>query len=126
MAVFGAPLAGDNDCKNAILAAKEIIAKLDSLVALGTIPKTRVGIGIAAGKALVGNVGASERKEYTVIGDVVNVASRVEGLNKELDTQILVTASVFEASGLDLPGSAITEPLAVRGRKEPIRIFRIA
>lgn len=126
MAVFGAPLAGDNDCKNAILAAKEIIAKLDSLVALGTIPKTRVGIGIAAGKALVGNVGASERKEYTVIGDVVNVASRVEGLNKELDTQILVTASVFEASGLELPGSAITEPLAVRGRKEPIRIFRIA
>ncbi|TKD01371.1 adenylate/guanylate cyclase domain-containing protein [Polyangium fumosum] len=126
MAVFGAPLRGDNDCKNAIEAALEIVSRLEALVADGSIPATRVGIGIASGKALIGNVGSSERKEYTVIGDVVNVASRVEGLNKELGSQILVTARVFEACGLDLPEAAATAPLHVRGRKEPVRIFRLA
>jgi adenylate cyclase len=125
MAVFGAPLRGDNDCRNAILAALEIVEKLDALIAEGHIPPTRVGIGIATGKALVGNVGAAERKEYTVIGDVVNVASRVEGLNKELGAQILVTQRVFEVSGLELPGATATERLAIRGREEPITIFRL-
>ena len=56
----------------------------------------------------------------------MNVASRVEALNKELGSQILVTAPVFEASGLELPGATATPPLVVRGREEPIRIFRIA
>jgi adenylate cyclase len=126
MAVFGAPLPGGNDCKNAVEAALEIVAKVEILCAEGTLPPTRVGIGLAAGRALVGNVGSSARKEYTVIGDVVNVASRVEGLNKELGARILVTASVFQQCGLDLPGTAATEPLHVRGRKEPIRIFRLA
>jgi len=126
MAVFGAPLRGENDCRSAVETALEIVDKLERLVAEGTIPKTRIGIGIAAGKALVGNVGSSERKEYTVIGDVVNVASRVEGLNKELGAQILVTYRVFEACGLDLPSAEATAPLQVRGRKEPVKIFRLA
>ncbi|MDI3285872.1 adenylate/guanylate cyclase domain-containing protein [Polyangium sp. 15x6] len=126
MAVFGAPLRGDNDCKNAVEAAIEIVSRLEALVADGSIPATRVGIGIASGKALIGNVGSSERKEYTVIGDVVNVASRVEGLNKELGSQILVTARVFESCGLELPEASATAPLHVRGRKEPVRIFRLA
>jgi adenylate cyclase len=126
MAVFGAPLRGDNDCKNAVEAALEIVSKLEALVAEGAIPATRVGIGIASGKALIGNVGSSERKEYTVIGDVVNVASRVEGLNKELGSQIVVTERVFEACGLDLPEATATAPLHVRGRKEPVSIFRLA
>ncbi|MRG96294.1 adenylate/guanylate cyclase domain-containing protein [Polyangium spumosum] len=126
MAVFGAPLRGDNDCKNAVEAALEIVTKLEALVAEGAIPATRVGIGVASGKALIGNVGSSERKEYTVIGDVVNVASRVEGLNKELGSQILVTERVFEACALELPEATATAPLHVRGRKEPVRIFRLA
>jgi adenylate cyclase len=126
MAVFGAPLRGDNDCRSAVEAALEIAAKVESYVESGAIPETRVGIGIAAGKALVGNVGSAERKEYTVIGDVVNVASRVEGLNKELGSQIVVTAAVYERCGLTLPSATATEPLRLRGRKEPIRIFRLA
>jgi adenylate cyclase len=126
MAVFGAPLRSDNDCRNAVTAALEIVSKLEALCADDAIAPTRVGIGIAAGKALVGNVGSSERKEYTVIGDVVNVASRVEGLNKELGSQIVVTARVFEQCGIDLPPTVAEAPLKVRGRKEPIQIFRLA
>ena len=83
LAVFGAPLSAGNDCANALAAAREILREIDELTEAGRLPPTRIGIALHAGEAIVGNVGSAERKEYTVIGDVVNVAFRIEALNKE-------------------------------------------
>src|SRR5262249_14569600 len=88
MAVFGAPLSDGKECVHAIDAAQEILAQIEEMVESGRIPPTRVGIGLHFGKALIGNVGSGARKEYTVIGDAVNVAARIEQLNKELGSQL--------------------------------------
>lgn len=125
MAVFGAPLHDPDYCRHAVEAGLEIVARIDELVAEGAIPPTRVGIGLHAGGAVVGNVGSTMRKEYTVIGDVVNVASRVEALNKELGSQLLVTERVWNASGQ--PVDAVPQPpITVRGREEAVQIFQLA
>ncbi len=137
MAVFGAPVAEGNACAQAVAAGREVLARIDRLVEEGRIAPTRVGLGLHAGPAVVGNIGSARRKEYTVIGDVVNVASRVEALNRELGSRMLVTEEVWHgataggAGGPDgaAPASeppASREPLKVRGRETPVRIFQLA
>jgi adenylate cyclase len=128
MAVFG--VAGDdgsNACAEAVAAGLDVLYRVERLVDDKRIPPTRVGLGLHAGPAVVGNIGSARRKEYTVIGDVVNVASRVEALNKELGTQMLVTEEVWLNSGRseETPLSPMA-PLQVRGRETPVRIFQLA
>jgi adenylate cyclase len=124
MAIFGAPLDEGNSCRNALEAALEILAGVDAEVAAGRLPPTRLGIGIHAGPVVIGDVGSPQRKEYTVIGDVVNVASRVEALNKELGSRLLVTEEVWRAGGEGLE-SRERKPLTVRGRKAPVQIYEL-
>jgi len=126
MAIFGAPIAEGNPCADAIDASLEILAGLKALVEAGKLAPTRVGIGVHAGSAVVGSVGSATRKEYTVIGDVVNVASRLETLNKTFGSQLLVTEHVWEASGKKLDHVVARDPLSVRGREETVRIFELA
>ncbi len=97
MAVFGAPVSDGQDCRNAVNAAMAIIKRLDEEVKAGTIPHTTAGIGIHAGPAVTGNVGSSQRKEYTIIGDVVNMASRIEQLNKQYGSQVLISDEVCKS-----------------------------
>jgi adenylate cyclase len=128
MAVFGAPVAEGNPCAQAVAAGRDVLDRVERLVREGRIPETRIGLGLHAGPAVVGNIGSARRKEYTVIGDVVNVASRVEALNKELGSRMLVTEEVWRASGAegdDLPPMS-RDPLRVRGRETPVRIFQLA
>jgi adenylate cyclase len=125
MAIFGAPLQDDDHCRHGVEAGLSIIAKVAELVAEGKIPATRVGIGLHAGRAVVGNVGSAMRKEYTVIGDVVNVASRVEALNKQFGSQLLVTEQVREASGMPHEAWIAKPALTVRGRDEPVLIYEL-
>ncbi len=129
MAIFGAPLAEGNHCENGTRAALEILAGVEVEVAAGRLPPTRLGIALHAGEVVIGNVGSRLRKEYTVIGDVVNVASRVESLNKELGSRLLVTEEVWRASGVLQPdgGEApCATTLTVRGRQAPIQIYQLA
>jgi adenylate cyclase len=126
MAVFGAPVADVNPCAAAIDAGLEVLARVERLVREGRLPATRVGIGLHAGPAVVGNIGSAQRKEYTVIGDVVNVASRVEALNKQFGSQMLVTDEVWNAAGNTQVRAIPREPIQVKGREAPVHIFQLA
>ena len=127
MAVFGAPVAKTDDASRALHAALQMLAALERLNARweaeGREP-LRIGIALHTGEALAGNVGSSERMDYTVIGDTVNLAARVEELNKKYGTMLLATESTIEAAGNRFVPSLVGET-AIRGRDQPIRIYTV-
>jgi len=116
MATFGAPVATGNECQNAVAAARELVTRLE----------TRIGIGLHAGDAVSGNVGSAERKQYSITGNVVILASRIEQLNKEFGSQILVSREVLERAGDAGAGASPLGPVRVKGRDDPIEIHRLA
>jgi adenylate cyclase len=124
MAVFGAPFSSGEDTRNAVDAALEIYRRVDEAAAKGEIAPTRIGIGLHAGTAVTGNVGTSARQEYTIIGDVVNVASRVEGLNKQFNSQVLVTHVVWDRLGSPRPDGKSLGPVDVRGH-QAVEVFQL-
>jgi adenylate cyclase len=97
MVLFGAPRRSDDPCGDAVQCALAMLAGLDELngeFAREGLPKLTIGIGINYGTVTIGNIGSSERHNYSAIGDTVNVAARLEGLTKELGRKIVVTESV--------------------------------
>ncbi|TGL71217.1 adenylate/guanylate cyclase domain-containing protein [Leptospira kmetyi] len=125
MAVFGAPLSdGSNDVKNAVDASGEILKKIEFLNQEGKIPETSIGIGLHTGEAMTGNVGSETRKEYTIIGDVVNLASRVEQLNKQFGTKLLVTQAVYDDIKETISGKHLSS-IQVKGREEPVDVYEL-
>ena len=124
MACFGAPISDGRDAHNAVRAAMDIAAAVNRMNADGVIPHTRIGIGLHAGPAVTGSVGSDERKEYTIIGDTVNLASRVEQLNKQYGSVVLVTDTVWQVVRNDFPGRAL-DPVTVKGRQEPVAIYAL-
>lgn len=124
MACFGAPLSDGQDTQNAVRAALAIADAVERMNAEGTIAPTRIGIGLHAGDAVTGSVGSSERREYTIIGDTVNLASRVEQLTKQYGSVLLVTDAVWQVVKDDYPGRPL-EPVSVRGREEPVAIYEL-
>ena len=124
MAFWGAPLVDEEHARHAVLSAFEMIESvytLDGQFAKKGWPAIRVGVGIASGEMNVGNMGSEFRIAYTVMGDTVNLGSRLEGLTKQYGVDIIVsdrTASLvpeFACRELDL--------VRVKGKKEPVSIF---
>jgi adenylate cyclase len=127
MAVFGAPVEDADHAWNAVQSAVAMDRALEALNRrweTAGLPRLRMGIGIHTGSVFAGNVGGRDRIKYTVIGDPVNVASRVEGLNKELGTTLLVTEETLAAVG-DRILVRDCGPIAVKGRVEKVRVFEV-
>ena len=125
LAIFGAPIDDPLEAANAVAAAREMLSAIEASNADDPWP-IRLGIGIHVGQAVAGTVGSPRRKEYTVIGDTVNLASRLESLNKEVGSQLVVSEAVREAAG-DAVGQALPlGALPVRGYAEPITVWRLA
>lgn len=126
LALFGAPFSRGNDCQNALNAALAIVEVVRDACTENHLPPTKVGIGLHAGEVVVGLVGSNIHKEYKVTGDVVNLAARIEKMTKQYDAQVLVSEAVWDT----LDATRLTaEPLgevAVRGREEPVRLYRLA
>jgi adenylate cyclase len=84
----------------------------------------RIGIGISSGEAVVGNLGSQIRTQYTALGSVINLASRLQGLNKDLGTTILATRSIAEAVADSIESRPLGEQ-NVRGHPEPVEVFEL-
>ncbi len=135
MAFFGAPVQNEMHAANCCDAALEMLETLARLrekwrIEDPNIPDVDIGIGINSGPMVVGNMGSSQRFNYTVMGDNVNLASRLEGLNKEYGTHILVTDQTLTAARKGLKDkNAYTvrelDAVRVKGKKEPVRVFEL-
>jgi adenylate cyclase len=126
MSTFGAPIATGRDCANAIAAAHELVAGMRRLSEGGRIPPVTVGIGLHAGEVVSGNIGSELRKQYSITGNVVILASRIEQLNKEYGSQILASGEVLAAAGGDAAAATSLGAVNVKGREQPIELFRLA
>ncbi len=128
LAIFGAPLDDPDHHTMAVRAGVAMLKEIDALRAElkgQTGAEVRIGVAIHSGHAIVGNIGSEQRMEYTAIGDVVNVTSRIEALNKEHGTDLLVSRAVVEAVGEACgPFREITEA-HLRGVQQPIRLYTI-
>lgn len=120
MAVFGPPRPRDDDARRAIEAALALIGAAESVNAELEQP-LQISIGLASGTVVAGHVGSSRRMDYTVIGDAVNLASRLEA-RAEPNT-ILCDEATYLASGLKLPAESFVA--SIRGREESFTIYRL-
>ena len=126
MAVFGAPIDDAQRCAHALGASREILNQLDQLNATGKIHPTRVGIGLHMGEAVTGNVGSNERKEYAIIGDVVNLASRLEQATKEFQARLLISEEVQQNLDRAIPSIEDLGLVELKGQPHPARVFKVA
>ena len=127
MALFGAPLADPQHADHAVEAALDMVAELEKLnrrwKAEGR-PELDIGIGINTGPMIAGNIGSEAIMSYTVIGDAVNLGSRLESLNKQYGTRIIIS----DATRQQLTGSYLFRPLGdvvVKGKTKPVAIFEV-
>ncbi len=127
MAVFGAPFPREGDAARAVAAAGEMLAQLEllnrELASDGSSPLS-IGIALHTGTVIAGNIGSPDRMDYTVIGDTVNLASRLEGLNKKYHTGLLISGDTREAAGNSAEMRFIGES-EVRGREQPVRLYTL-
>jgi len=124
LALFGAPFEAPEAARHAVAAAREMLAAMNGINAASGWP-LRIGIGIHFGEVVAGNIGSPRRKEYTVIGDTVNFAARLEQLNKEFNSQLLISASVRDALGGDGNDAVPLGEVAIRGCDRPMTVWQL-
>ena len=133
MATFGTPAVGPRDACNALACAREMIESIESwnrARALQNEAPIRVSVGVHFGPVVVGDIGGEHRLEFAVIGDTVNVASRLENLTRELDAEIVVGEDLVAAIERETPGASSASlagfqqqpPQAIRGRDAALPI----
>jgi class 3 adenylate cyclase/HAMP domain-containing protein len=135
MAFWGAPVESGEDPLNAVLAGLDMI---DALVSFNTAQAQKgktefhIGVGINYGEVTVGNMGSERKMDYTVIGDDVNLASRMEGLTKTYHSEILITENVYvKIERMPVPGGSgpipcrLLDTVAVKGKTRGVKIYTV-
>ena len=131
MAFWGAPLSDQEHATHALRAALQMSKALKSLneeFKKENLPPLAIGIGINSGEVTVGNMGSEKRFDYTVIGDAVNLASRLEGLNKNYETEIIIsgaTKNMLNQKEIEKMGINFKElgQAQVKGKEEAVTIY---
>jgi adenylate cyclase len=124
LALFGAPIADPDAARSAVAAAREMLVAMDQDNAGHEWP-LQVGIGIHMGNVVAGNVGSPRRKEYTVIGDTVNFAARLETLNKEFGSRLLISTAVRDALGETCDDAVSLGAVPIKGYDEPQIVWKL-
>ena len=128
MAIFGAPLPATDHAARAVKTGCDMqaaLVRLNRKFEDEGIPQLTIGVGVHSGEAVIGNVGSPDRMEYTVIGDTVNVASRIESLCKRFGPCVLISAATRSEV---VDGAFAFESVGdefLKGRAEPVSIFRV-
>jgi adenylate cyclase len=124
LALFGAPLEAPDPAHRAVAAAREML-EANARINEATSWPLRIGIGIHLGEVVAGSIGSPRRKEYTVIGDTVNFASRLEALNKDFNSQFLISEAVRDALGEACGDAVSLGEVEVRGYERPMAVWRL-
>jgi class 3 adenylate cyclase len=127
LVLFGAPLNDPDHAHHAVeaaLEAHEVLEKFNAIRRTAGAFELRTGFGIHTGVAVVGSIGCEARAEYTPIGDPANVASRIEGLNRDLDTSILISHATYQCVA-DSVAVGKTAETAVKGRIKPVQVYEV-
>lgn len=125
MALFGAPVQRDDDALQAVWSALDlqpILADLNRQQRQAGFPAFKTGIGLSYGEVTVGNIGSEKKMDYTVIGDMVNLASRLEGLTKVYDQDVILSSSVYEQIETTLP-CRLLDTVLVKGKTKGEKIY---
>lgn len=128
MVVYGFPMEQPDHAERALRAGEEILKRVDKLNErwrIEGLPEFNTRIGICSGEVIMGNVGGTRRKTVTAMGDAANLASRLEGLNKQFGTRILIAQSTMDLLPEETPLADMGE-VSVRGYDTPIRVFHPA
>ncbi len=128
MVLFGAPISYNDNAKRAVQAALEMYEQLEKIpceqLKLPDGIKLDIGIGIHYGDVIVGQIGSADKTNYTVIGDTVNLASRLEGLTKLYGAKVIISQAVRDELD-DSMNVLLLDSVKVKGKKESVLIYRV-
>ncbi len=131
MVQFGAPVAFSDHALRATRAALEMRREatefshwMRTRFAGRDLPEFKIGIGLHTGSVVIGNIGSTRRSEYTAIGDAVNIASRIEGMTKEMGCDVLISRETLDAVE-DQIVTGLTKSVYVKGRVAPVELFEV-
>jgi len=127
MAFWGAPQEEPEHARRACQAALAMIERLETLKknwARRGLPQINIGVGVNSGQMIVGNMGSEKRFDYTVIGDNVNLASRLEGLNKQYGTSIIISQFTYEIVR-DYFAAEFLDEVKVKGKDVAVKIYKL-
>ncbi len=125
MAFWGAPIKSQNHARQAIDSAIDMHYRLqqtNAVLVTKEYPRIEIGIGIHTGEVILGNIGSEKKLDYTVIGDSVNLASRLEGLTGVYGSPLIISEDTWNAAGLSIPCFPL-DRVRVKGKQQPIGIY---
>lgn len=127
LSTFGCPVRGENDAKNAVecaLAIRDTLKLFNSTRPAYIQEDISIGMGIATGRVFAGTIGSYRKRDYTVIGDTVNIAARLEGLTKQTRFDLIIDRKTRDLAGADFRVRKL-QVTRVRGRTQPMEIFLV-